>query len=90
MPPERSPLGVPSEMARLATRLALIWFVLATATLVWPIYPRWFDRIEPRVGGLPFSLVWILIIIAANFAVVALLYRLRLVDDREHDDEVPR
>lgn len=77
---------MPPERSRLATRLALIWFVLATATLVWPIFPRWFDRIEPRVAGLPFSLVWILIVIVANFCVVALLYRLRLVDDREHEE----
>ncbi len=74
------------ERSRLATRLALIWFLLATSTLVWPIYPRYFDRIEPRIAGLPFSLSWILIIIVANFAVVGLLYRLRLVDDLEHDE----
>lgn len=79
---------MPTQRSRLATRLAVIWFVLATATLVWPIYPRWFDSIEPRIAGLPFSLAWILIIITANFGVVALLYRLRLVDDRELDDEV--
>lgn len=78
---------MPPERSRVATRLALIWFVLATATLVWPIYPAWFDRIEPRIAGLPFSLAWILIIIVANFGVVALLYRLRLVDDREADED---
>lgn len=77
---------MPPERSRLATRLALIWFVFATATLVWPIYPRYFDRIEPRVLGLPFSLAWILIVIVANFVAVALLYALRLVDDREHDE----
>jgi hypothetical protein len=70
-----------------ATRLALLWFLLATATLVWPIYPAYFDRIEPRVLGLPFSLAWILIVIVANFAVLLLLYALRLVDDREHEEE---
>jgi hypothetical protein len=77
---------MPAERSRLATRVALIWFALATATLVWPIYPTWFDRIEPRIFGLPFSLAWILIIIVANFCVVGLLYKLRLVDDREHDE----
>ncbi len=79
---------MPVERSRLATGLALTWFVLATATLVWPIYPAYFDRIEPRVWGLPFSLAWILIVIVANFFVVALLYKLRLVDDREHEDGV--
>jgi hypothetical protein len=81
---------MPLDRSRLAPRAAVIWFVLATATLVWPIYPMWFDRIEPRILGLPFSLAWILIIILANFAVVAVLYRLRLVDDREVDEEVHR
>ncbi|NJK31586.1 MAG: hypothetical protein HC927_03740 [Deltaproteobacteria bacterium] len=74
------------ERSRLATRLAVVWFLLATATLVWPIYPAYFDRIEPRVLGLPFSLIWVLIVIVANFAALVLLYALRLVDDREHEE----
>ncbi|MFV8750080.1 hypothetical protein ACNOYE_05990 [Nannocystaceae bacterium ST9] len=74
------------DRSRVATRLALAWFALATATLVWPIYPRYFDSIEPRILGLPFSLAWILIVIIANFLAVALLYALHLVDDREHDE----
>lgn len=69
------------------TRLALLYFVLATAALVWPIYPAVANRIEPRVLGLPFSLVWVLAVIASNFLVLVVLYRLRLVDDREHEDE---
>ncbi len=76
----------PSERSRVATRLAVVYFLIATASLVWPIYPAWFDRIEPRVLGLPFSLAWILIVIVANFVVLALLYSLRLVDDREHEE----
>jgi hypothetical protein len=69
-----------------ATRLALLYFVLATAALVWPVYPWLGNRIEPRVLGLPFSLVWVLAIITSNFCVLLLLYRLRLIDDREIDD----
>lgn len=68
-----------------ATRLALLYFVLATATLIWPLYPWLANRIEPRVWGLPFSLVWILGVITANFLVLVLLYALRVIDDREHD-----
>jgi hypothetical protein len=70
-----------------ATGLALLYFVLATAALVWPIYPAVANRIEPRVLGLPFSLIWVLAVIACNFLVLVVLYRLRLVDDREHEDE---
>jgi predicted PurR-regulated permease PerM len=66
--------------------LALLYFALATAALVWPVYPWLGDRIEPRVLGLPFSLVWILVIITSNFCVLVLLYRLRLIDDLEIDE----
>lgn len=69
--------------------LALLYFVLATAALVWPIYPAFGNRIEPRVLGLPFSLVWVLAVITANFAVLVVLYRRRLVDHRELEDEGP-
>ena len=66
-----------------ATRLSLMYFALATAALVWPIYPAFGNHIEPRVLGLPWSLVWVLIVITCNFAVLALLFRLRVIDDRE-------
>jgi hypothetical protein len=72
-----------------ATRLAVLYFAAATAALVWPLYPWLGNRIEPRVLGLPFSLVWILAIIASNFCVLVLLYRLRLIDDREVDESEP-
>jgi hypothetical protein len=63
----------------------LLYFALSTAALVWPIYPWLGNRIDPRVLGLPFSLVWVLAIIASNFCVLLVLYRLRLIDDHEVD-----
>ena len=69
-----------------ATRLAVVYFVLATAALVWPVYPWLGNHIEPRVFGVPFSLIWILAIITSNFCVLVVLYRLRLIDDREVDE----
>lgn len=75
-----------SEHSTRATRLSLLYFALATASLVWPIYPWFGNRIEPRVLGLPWSLVWVLIVIACNFAVLLVLFRLRVIDDREIDD----
>lgn len=74
------------ETSSWATRLAAAYFVLATAALVWPIYPWLGNRIEPRVFGLPFSLVWVLGIISSNFCVLLILYRRRLIDDREVDE----
>jgi hypothetical protein len=76
----------PPGKSSAATRWALLYFVIATAALVWPIYPWLGNRIEPRVMGLPFSLVWILVIITSNFCVLALLYRLRLIDDLEVEE----
>lgn len=72
--------------SRWASRLAVAYFCLATAALIWPLYPWLGNHIEPRVLGLPFSLVWVLGVITANFGVLVLLYRLRLIDDREHDE----
>lgn len=69
------------------TRIGLVYFVLATAALVWPIYPAIGNRIEPRVLGLPFSLVYVLAVIAANTAFLAVLYRLRVIDADEAPEE---
>jgi len=76
---------VRTEHSTRATRLSLLYFARATASLVWPIYPRFGNFIEPRVLGLPWSLVWVLIVITCNFAALALLFRLRVIDDREHE-----
>jgi hypothetical protein len=77
---------VRTHLSTRATRLSLLYFALATATLIWPIYPWLGNRIEPRVLGLPWSLAWVLIVIVCNFVALALLFRLRVIDDREHDD----
>lgn len=69
--------------------MCVLYFALATACLVWPIYPWLGNRIEPRVMGLPFSLVWILAIISSNFVVLLVLYRLRLVDAEEFETNSP-
>lgn len=60
--------------------------MLSTLALVWPVYPWLGNHIEPRVLGLPWSLVYVLLVIAANFAALALLYVFRVVDDRETED----
>lgn len=65
----------------------MLWFLVSTALLVWPVYPWLGNHVHPRVLGLPWSLVWVLLVIAANFVALLLLYRLRVVDDREHEPE---
>lgn len=65
------------------SRAALVWFCCSTAALVWPVYPWLGNRVEPRVAGLPWSLVYVLLVIAANFLVLLVLYGRRIVDARE-------
>ncbi|MCA9653976.1 MAG: hypothetical protein H6712_03730 [Myxococcales bacterium] len=76
--------------SRIGARLAGLWFLVSVALLVWPVYPWLGNHVHPRVLGLPWSLVWVLLVIAANFGALLLLYRLRVVDDREHDDPPSR
>jgi hypothetical protein len=71
----------------LGPRLAVAWFVVSTAALVWPLYPWLGNHVYPRVLGLPWSLVWVLLVIVANFGALLLLYRLRVVDDREPSED---
>lgn len=50
------------------------WFcVAAFVALVWPVY-SWFSDIEPRVLGMPFSLVYLILVIAAVFSVMLGLF----------------
>lgn len=69
------------------TKLAVAWFALSTVVLVAPVYTAFGNRIEPRVLGLPFSLVWVLAVIAANCLVLGWLYLGRYIDHAELDDE---
>lgn len=58
-----------------AQGVALVYFVLSTVVLIAPVYTALGNTIEPRIGGLPWSLVYVLGVIACNFAVLALMYR---------------
>jgi len=73
----------------LGSRLAVLWFLLSAAALVWPVYPWLGNRIHPRVFGLPWSLCWVLGVVAANFVVLLTLYHFRVIDDREAESEPP-
>lgn len=68
-------------------RLSPLFFVATTAALVWPLYPLLGDHVEPRVFGLPWSLVYILAVIVLNTAVLTALFATRAVDAAEHDGE---
>lgn len=75
-------IRVPARLARLSP----LFFVASTAALVWPIYPRLGDHVEPRVLGLPWSLVYVLAVILINTVVLTALYLARAVDSAEEED----
>jgi hypothetical protein len=59
---------------RTARRLTVLWVVLATVLLTWPaILP--FNRIEPRLLGLPFVIVWVALWIVLGFVVLLIADR---------------
>ena len=70
-------------MKRTIARMAPLFFVATTALLVWPLYPWLGDTIEPRVLGLPWSLVYVLLIIVVNAVALTGLYVARVVDAGE-------
>jgi hypothetical protein len=85
--PVAARVGYHRPVTRLLARAAPLYFALSTAFLVWPLYPWLGDRIEPRVLGLPWSLAYVLAVIAANTAVLTGLYLGRVVDAREDGEE---
>lgn len=80
------PEAKPSAASR-AQIWAVVYFVAATAFLVWPLFFWLGNFVEPRVFGLPWALIYVLLVIAANFAVLTWLYRRGVVDAEEPDVE---
>ncbi len=70
----------------LLARVAPLFFIAMTALLVWPLYPWLGNSIEPRVFGLPWSLVYLIGIIVIDAAALTALYLLRIVDAEEDGD----
>lgn len=69
------------------TWLAIAWFVGSTGLLIAPAFMTLGNHITPRVFGLPWSLVYVLGLIAANFVVLLVLYRRGVVDSEEPEGD---
>lgn len=82
-------LGYDGAVSRTIARVAPLFFVATTALLVAPLYPWLGDSIEPRVLGLPWSLVYVLLVIVLNAVALTWLYLARLIDAREDDEPGP-
>lgn len=70
-------------------RWAILYFACSTVFLVAPVYTALGNHIEPRVFGLPWSLVYVLAVVLANATVLAVLHAARLVDDDDTTDAEP-
>jgi predicted PurR-regulated permease PerM len=79
----------PAYLARLAPLLSLLLFGTTTASLVWPLYPWLGNHVEPRILGIPWSLSYVILVIAVNTAALVALYMLRAVDASEHPEDGP-
>jgi hypothetical protein len=55
-------------------RLFLLFFLAAAACLVWPVYP-WAAARLPALLGLPGFFAWPVVVLAAVFVALVVLYR---------------
>ena len=67
----------PSE--RRVYQAVTAFFVALFLAMIWPVYP-FFSRIEPRLLGIPFALVYLIILLVLGFCVLLSLY---LWEDRK-------
>jgi len=74
-------------VTRPIARVAPLFFLATTALLVWPLYPWLGNAIEPRVLGLPWSLVYVLLVIVVNAVALTWLYLARVIDAEDDPGE---
>lgn len=58
--------------SRAAGRLTFAFLIVMTSVVTWPGV-LYFNRIEPRILGLPFNFAWVAAWIVLSFAILALL-----------------
>ncbi len=63
-------------------RVVIIYFIIVFAAMMWPIHP-FFSRIHPMFLGMPFSLVYLVILIFLSFFVLLGLY----LWEKRHESE---
>ena len=68
-------------------KLSVAYFIVALLSLIWPIFPALGNAVHPRVLGLPWSLVYVLGVVACNALVLGVLYVTGVVDAEEPEAE---
>lgn len=75
----------PRVSVRTARILTALYFLLYTLAVIWPGYLP-FNRVEPRVLGIPFSMVWPTLWLIGGALVLFLLDR---VEARAREEKSP-
>jgi len=70
------------QLARIKKRI-VVFFCLVFLAMIWPIYPI-FSRIDPILFGIPFSLLYLIILLLSSFLVLLGLY---LLEERSGGSE---
>jgi hypothetical protein len=68
---------------RVLRHIAIGYFAVSAAFVVAPLFFWWGNFVNPRVLGMPWSLVSVLIVILANFAMLVALYRMGIIAEPE-------
>jgi predicted membrane channel-forming protein YqfA (hemolysin III family) len=68
--------------SRVATRLAVGFFLLFAVMVVWPAFTL-FNRVEPLILGLPFNMAWVAIWLVASIGILYLVDRARRRDQED-------
>ncbi len=66
-------------------RIGLVVGLVVLGFSCWPLYP-WVGGVRPFVFGMPFSMFWLVLLIAAVFSTFLWLF----VADREDDEALDR
>ncbi len=57
---------MPTDRRTRRSRAFVVFFLVVFLAMIWPVYPL-FNRISPFVFGIPFSLFYQMILVAAAF-----------------------
>ena len=66
--------------------VGLVVAIVALAFSIWPLYPL-VGGVEPRVFGMPFSMFWLAVLVAAVFSTFGWIFRADRDEDATLDEE---
>jgi hypothetical protein len=67
--------NTPRPTSRLPRILLAAYLITCLLALIWPGYPLFGAKVEPRLLGLPFAFIWTIGWVVATFVVLVLFHR---------------